>query len=166
MATQPGIRLSARGFGSLAAAVLFAVTAGACSSSKKTPAAAAGSGQPPACSKVTAASLNRALGVSVSEATGAAANPERCTYASTNGGSSVVVYYDVTDLQTFQAAVSSLNNTAPVSGLGSAAYTQTNVSNTDANLNAVDAYANGMETSVTADAALAKLEAFVRTLIS
>lgn len=135
---------------------------------KKTPAKSSSStsGAVPSCSKITAATLNAALGTKVTNAKGSPGkgtlkNIETCTYA---GGAGVVMYYDAgTSKQTFEEALSSLSNVSAIKGLGSAAYGGPS-SNSDPNQNQVTALFGSLEVSITADAPLSAEQAFLKSI--
>jgi hypothetical protein len=135
---------------------------------KSPPKSSAPKGGLPSCSKITAATLNAALGTKVSNAKGSPGkgtlkNIETCTYA---GGAGAVLYYNAwTSKQSFEEALSSLSNVSAIKGLGSAAYGGPS-SNADPNQNQVTALFGSLEISITADASLSAEEAFLKSIAS
>ena len=125
-------------------------------------------GTVPACSKISAITINAALGTHVTSATGKAGtgtlkHVETCTYA---GGAGVSIYYDAgISLQTFQEALSSLSGSAAVKGVGKSAYSSQS-SNTDPNQYQVAGLFGSLEIAVTADASVANESALLKTIDS
>ncbi len=123
---------------------------------------------PPACSMVTAATVNQALDTDVSNATGSPGtgqhtNTETCTYV---GGAGVTLSYEVgPTLQTFRKAQSSVKNATSVTGLGEAAYSDQS-STSDPRQHQVVALFGTLEISVTADASISAEESLLKTVNS
>ena len=120
----------------------------------------------PACSVISAATVNKYLATKVGNPSGkpgkgSLKNIETCSYA---GGNGVSIYYDAgTSKQIFEEALSSLANATSVKGLGSAAYSSQS-SNTDPNQNQVTALFGSLEIAVTADASLPNEEALLKVI--
>lgn len=135
---------------------------------RSAPKSSAPKGGLPSCAKIPAATLNRALGTTVTAAKGSPGkgtlkNIETCTYS---GGKGAVLYYDAgTTKQIFEEALSSLSNVSPIKGVGTAAYGGPS-SNSDPDQNQVTALFGSLEVSITADAPLSVEEAFLKSIES